>query len=352
MSQYVPFLVSPTQITLTLDGETLVIYSTNKHHDAMLDAIKDSDWQAVRDLADTVKRIEVESDGLITVNDENEILIDDEEAPQVLKDRIMEFADQGLPYEPIKLFWENLKENPSFRARRDLFSFLDHNGHPITEDGCFIAYKRVRDDFKDCHSGTFDNSPGAIIQMDRNSVDDDPTRTCSSGLHVANMNYAQNFYGGGRLLYCKVNPRDVVAIPVDYDNEKMRCCRYEVLSEAEGERREALYRDGSGCYESDFNDGFDSGISQGLADAQQGITGRNIEMFLNMEFDGVSDDFVHGFKEGYDEGLEAGEEELEEMEEKAERYKAPSAGHVVCGPNSYDDDDDDCLFDDDDDIYY
>ena len=29
----------------------------------------------------------------------------------------------------------------------------------------------------------------------------------------------------------KINPRDVVSIPYDYNNEKMRCCRYEVIGE-------------------------------------------------------------------------------------------------------------------------
>ena len=29
----------------------------------------------------------------------------------------------------------------------------------------------------------------------------------------------------------KVNPRDVVSIPVDYNNSKGRCCKYEVVGE-------------------------------------------------------------------------------------------------------------------------
>jgi len=28
----------------------------------------------------------------------------------------------------------------------------------------------------------------------------------------------------------KVNPKDVVSVPVDYNNTKMRVCRYEVIS--------------------------------------------------------------------------------------------------------------------------
>ena len=29
----------------------------------------------------------------------------------------------------------------------------------------------------------------------------------------------------------KINPRDVVSIPNDYNNQKGRCCRYEVIDE-------------------------------------------------------------------------------------------------------------------------
>jgi hypothetical protein len=29
----------------------------------------------------------------------------------------------------------------------------------------------------------------------------------------------------------KINPRDVVSIPVDYNDSKGRCCRYEVIGE-------------------------------------------------------------------------------------------------------------------------
>ena len=32
-------------------------------------------------------------------------------------------------------------------------------------------------------------------------------------------------------MICKINPRDVVSVPSDYDNAKMRDCRYEVIGE-------------------------------------------------------------------------------------------------------------------------
>jgi hypothetical protein len=69
--------------------------------------------------------------------------------------------------------------------------------------------------------------------MDRSNVDDDSQRTCSSGLHVCADSYLDGFANSvnNRTVVVKVNPRDVVAVPYDYNFAKMRCCRYEVISE-------------------------------------------------------------------------------------------------------------------------
>jgi hypothetical protein len=63
-------------------------------------------------------------------------------------------------------------------------------------------------------------------------VDEDPNNTCSYGLHVANWDYAYNNYGGKSdiMLEVEVDPADVVAIPVDYNQSKMRVCKYKVIN--------------------------------------------------------------------------------------------------------------------------
>jgi hypothetical protein len=65
--------------------------------------------------------------------------------------------------------------------------------------------------------------------MPRELVNDDPTQTCSAGLHVASIEYAKNFASDGVLVVCEVNPEHVVAIPIDYDQQKMRVCEYKVV---------------------------------------------------------------------------------------------------------------------------
>lgn len=156
--------------------------------------------------------------------------------PDSLGNRIIDFQNGGLPIKPLLLFWDNCKLNPDPRAKTDLYKFLEHNGHPITSDGCFIGYRSVRklDDgtFVDWNSGKFDNSVGKIVRMKREDCDADPYKTCSRGLHVAAMEYAKGFnsYENRVLVEVKVNPKDVVAIPVDYNGQKMRVCEFQVVA--------------------------------------------------------------------------------------------------------------------------
>lgn len=145
--------------------------------------------------------------------------------------RMLEFLKQGVGIAPMVPFLENLLQNPSYRAVQDLYSFLEKGGIPLTSDGHFLAYKYVRDDYKDCYSGTYDNSVGQVVEMPRNEVDENPSRTCSNGLHVCSYEYLPKTPHGQRIVIVKVNPKDVVAIPADYNDTKMRVCRYEVVGE-------------------------------------------------------------------------------------------------------------------------
>jgi hypothetical protein len=150
--------------------------------------------------------------------------------------KLIEMAREGfVTNNPLVPFIEKLMQNPSRRAVQDLYQFLEFGKNSLTEDGCFIAYKAVRQNWTDIHSGTFDNSIGQVVEVARNEVDEDPDRTCSHGLHVCSFTYLPHFaHADGHIIMVKVNPADVVAIPRDYHNTKMRVCRYEVIEEYKG----------------------------------------------------------------------------------------------------------------------
>lgn len=149
-----------------------------------------------------------------------------------LTDRMLRMIDEGHSVTPLVNFLVKLMQNPSNRVVTHLYDFLQKGSIPITEDGDFLVYKAITWNWKDIHTGTIDNSIGATPEMPRNKVDEDPDRTCSNGLHVCSWDYLPHFsHANGRVVVCKVNPADVVAIPRDYNDTKMRVCRYEVVSE-------------------------------------------------------------------------------------------------------------------------
>jgi hypothetical protein len=65
--------------------------------------------------------------------------------------------------------------------------------------------------------------------MPRSLVDPDRDTACSVGLHVGNFSYASGF--AQKLLTVAVNPRDVVAVPSDSGDQKIRTHRFTVLGE-------------------------------------------------------------------------------------------------------------------------
>jgi hypothetical protein len=218
----VNYILLPDSITLAFNSQMISIAKGDHRYSAIIEAVKNDSLELIPDLVDVAKSFS-NIDGLELV--EGRIRLFGKDIPEVVSDRVLRFKEQGLPFEPLVKFAEKLLKNPSFRSRKMLYQFLEHNGHPITKDGNFIAYKKVKENFKDCYSGTMDNSVGKTITMDRRDVDDDPANTCSSGLHVAAYNYASTF-SHGHLLEVEIDPEDVVAVPNDYDGEKMRVCKY------------------------------------------------------------------------------------------------------------------------------
>lgn len=134
-------------------------------------------------------------------------------------------------------FFRKLYANPSYKAVEHTYDFLVHNDLEINEEGDIIAFKYLSyDDGKpvDSHTGKVPNWQGWKISMPRNMVEDDPNKTCSQGLHVGSEHYVGTWQEDQgptpRVVKVAVNPTDVVSVPTDYDNSKMRCCSYKVLT--------------------------------------------------------------------------------------------------------------------------
>lgn len=222
-------------IVIDCNDELFTINKGDGRYNKVLDCIKNDTLELIPDIVDVVASFKKVGIDLI----DGVVHIDGQALPNELSTKIVAFKDEGLPFGPMLKFWDKLKNNPSFNSRKMLYKFLDHNGHPFTKEGNFIAYRGVTSDFRDCHTRTFDNSVGAVCEVPRDSVDDNPNNTCSFGLHVACHSYAHGF--GAKLIKVEVNPEDVVCVPTDYNGTKMRVSKFKVLSECENIESGHLY---------------------------------------------------------------------------------------------------------------
>lgn len=144
-------------------------------------------------------------------------------------------------------FLERLEKNPSAESRSQLFAWIKAEGLTITADGLIVGYKGVSDDYHSISSGrepvtvtTADGKSevitghipypiGATVTIQRELVDADRDAACSVGLHVGTFSYAHGF--GVRTLLVLVDPADVVSVPRDCHDQKVRVCKLIVARE-------------------------------------------------------------------------------------------------------------------------
>lgn len=143
-------------------------------------------------------------------------------------------AGSEKPLQKFLAFLENLYRNPRSSIADRLYRFLEVGNMPITDDGYFLAYKKIRNNWKDIHSNTMLNQVGMTVEMPRVLVNDKDTDTCSTGLHFCSYEYLSQFSSSGsddRVVVLKIDPADVVSIPTDYNDTKGRACKYVIQSE-------------------------------------------------------------------------------------------------------------------------
>jgi hypothetical protein len=233
-----PYLIQGSNIVVVIGNKSHTISKTHITYNKVLEAIKAGDWDVIPDIIEPKKVVLNYGKGNVSIQGET-LFWKGKELNTGLSVRMITMLQEGFPIEPMVNFMENLYQNPSKRAVTELYGFLEKCNLPITPDGHFLAYKKVRANYFDVHSGTMDNSVGNVVEMERHDVDDNKDNTCSSGLHFCSQSYLTSF-GGERTVIVKINPRDVVSIPSDYNDAKGRACRYEVIGELEVEPDQAF----------------------------------------------------------------------------------------------------------------
>lgn len=244
------YLVTADNITISRNGKTHIVGRQYAQFQGILDALKSEDFDTAFELADKATALTKQSKGVFEVKD-GVVYRNGLPVHNVVTERIIQFQNEGLPFSPLVKFLDNLLQNPSKRSVTELYKFLEHKFMPITEDGCFLAYKAVQTDYLSITSGStkvrvstdkgktwktvtgkVPNNVGNILEVDRKDVNDDANQTCSYGLHAGALEYANNFGGtGARRVVVKINPRDAVSVPIDSNAQKLRAARYEVISD-------------------------------------------------------------------------------------------------------------------------
>lgn len=246
------FNSSNGSLTVVISGKVYSVDKSHPNYDLLLESYKKSNAEDFLDLYTHKKSQEavlfkefVSGTGIVVESDR--VLYNGKELHNSYTTRILEAQKNGFPITPMVAFFENLLQNPSAKSISELPDFLMNRNLPLTEDGCFLAYKSVRSDWYSKAKGDGSlvlisgkevdgriyNAVGEVIECARNQVDDDRDHECSKGLHVGGLAYSGpgGWYNKSddNVVIVKVNPKDVVSVPKDHNAQKVRVCKYEVI---------------------------------------------------------------------------------------------------------------------------
>jgi hypothetical protein len=313
-TQNIPYVIKTNgSVTLYLNNECLTVATDHPNYNKIIDAIKSNDFSNIENLVNVAKAVTQYTSGRVKIVN-GEIFYGDFAVHNTLTDRIIKMMGEGFKFDHMIKFLDNLMQNSSKRAVDETYWFLENYGLPITDDGCFLAYKAVRNNYTDIYSGKFDNSVGSVVNMARNQVDDNYGVDCSHGLHVGALDYVVGYghfakgqpitEGGNRLLLVKVNPKDVVSVPKYEGHTKMRVCEYTVVSEIKDVVKEldkVVYTSNAGNLNPDY-DGSDWDTVANDGEFKYDESNEDWEN-ENYSDDSLSDDeHEDEYKEGYDQG--------------------------------------------------
>lgn len=253
------FILTENSLTVSLEGKTYTINSGHPSWRQAIESLKRKDYQALKELVSVKKAFAAFTGDKVKVID-GQVFFNGGPIHNYLTEKIISFMEKGLPHDSLIKFLERLMANPSRRAINELYSFLAHKNLPITDAGTFLAYKSVRADYTDHHTGSFNNAIGSTLEMTRNSVCDDHNQGCSFGFHAGSLEYASSFGGlGSILLIVEIDPADVVSVPSDCNCQKLRTCKYKVVAKYDGPLPEHYTKNAETAY--DFSDDGDEDFS-------------------------------------------------------------------------------------------
>lgn len=252
-------------MTILLQGELEPITGDHPNFNKILELVRDQDFgdtqSEIETLANLISSAKSISEHFEKVSTQvaihnGHVLFEGREVHDTLTNQILRFYQEGNEdFKPLVRFLENLNQNPSEHSKEHLYRWLSVHEIPVTKEGYFVAYKGVNQDLTSIHAGDgivdgkqykqtkLPNHVGSEVEMPRDQVTFDPGNGCSFGLHAGTWAYANSF--GYRTLEVHINPRDVVSVPTDCGDQKLRTCRYKVVQELDKPYDTAYVWDGN-----------------------------------------------------------------------------------------------------------
>lgn len=221
-------VITAAMVNFSTKRSSYTIRNNHPYFKEIKEALKSSDTGTAYRLFAKKKSDDEASGGKAVKLVDNHLEFDGRKFHEAFAEAYALSAENGAGIEALNLFFQRLAQNPNPISLHAFTSFMAKTRMPLTDRGTWLAYKRVDWKYMDHHSHSWDNRPGFALTMNRSDVDANQDNTCSTGFHVCSHTYLQHFSAGIDLVV-EIDPRDVVAVPPDYDLSKMRLSSYRVL---------------------------------------------------------------------------------------------------------------------------
>jgi hypothetical protein len=246
------YMITNNRVSILLNGRWRSFHMKSQQGQDLVELLRaePQDIERIGELADIITWIAKQTDGRVTVDECDRLYLDNKPIDFGLSGRIASLVEQGLKFDALARFIENVAENPDPSVKEDLFRFMEKGSIPFDPDGYILVFKKVDPNYLSYASGSdtvrvtdaegvttemkgrVRYPVGAVVEMDREQCDPNRARTCSRGLHGCSYEYLNYWYPRqGVVIIGRIHPKDVTAIPADHNDQKLRTCRMEIVGE-------------------------------------------------------------------------------------------------------------------------
>lgn len=219
-------------ITIYFNTESYLVHPAHINYNKVITALSKKQYHRIPALVNVRGTLEKAMKGLVIRG--NNFYYNGVQIYHNMTEKIVDLVKRDLPAQPMINMLDRLLKNRNKHVVESLDKFAELHGLPITEDGCILAWKRIRGNWRDIHTDTINNRVGKKPRITWDEIDCDPSNTCSRGLHFCSKSYLPRYIANDhtdRVILVKVAPEDIGAIPTDYNCAKARCIGYEVVAE-------------------------------------------------------------------------------------------------------------------------